>query len=534
MKCSDVRAFLSSVISPPPNYREDSGLITSIPTADIDYLSANGYILRTTKVDYDKGVEAVAKLSQMTDQMSAKKREEQQAVAGLQEDEQKEHSFLFHFEGKNAKAELNQRVRDETAVVSREESELSALESSVNELIQKKSEIDRMRAYDDAYLSVTGLGTLVLSDLSVRNYRVADEEFPDFITEIKATYDELRSIGNKASSHVVRIKSEIPGLENQENTGHDELGHPIVRAPSVLWSTAIGLGKLQGDANDIGNRFIQAFNGLQDFDSTAPNKLMAAEIMTWLSNQELQSLESTLTTLDQQLRGEGVPKELSAGVAATIMAGRRYDGTYPTDRFSQVKDLTSSQEARAILAVMNIPLSNLGPKFLQFRSTFASWGYMASEDTEIASAFLAIGELAVNEVDEKLKYIIEQLRNYLEYPLVAAAILASIPVFESHEVLDLMEKAVTLLSGYAAGLERPELVALAVRMIHGVRNEIVKKIDPTARIAQTPIQFNYPTHPAFFGWYYPVVVAHSSYHSTFSGMGGFHPAHSHGVGGFAG
>jgi hypothetical protein len=215
------------------------------------------------------------------------------------------------------------------------------------------------------------------------------------------------------------------------------------------------------------------------------------------------------------------------------MAGRRYDGTYPTDRFDQFKKLTSSHEARAILAVMNIPYEDLGLKFQQFRSMFTSWGYMNSEDTEISSAFLAIGELHADEVEGKLQYIVEQLRNYLEYPLVAAAILASIPVLESHETLDLMEKAVTLLPSYAAGLERSELVALAVRMIHGVRNEIVKEIDPTAKIAPTPVQFRYAPYPGF-GWYYPSIVAHSSYHSTFSGMGGFHPAHSHGVGGFAG
>jgi hypothetical protein len=215
------------------------------------------------------------------------------------------------------------------------------------------------------------------------------------------------------------------------------------------------------------------------------------------------------------------------------MAGRRYDGSYPTDRFGQFTKLTGSREAQAILAVMNIPYDDLSSKFNRFRSAFTSWGYMNSEDTEVASAFLAIGELSADEVEGKLMYIVEQLRNYLEYPLVAAAILASIPVFESHEVLDLMEKAVTLLSGYTAGLERSELVALAVRMIHGVRNEIVKEIDPTAKIAETPVQFTYPYHPGF-GWYYPSIVAHSSYHATFSGMGGFHPAHSHGVGGFAG
>ncbi len=159
--------------------------------------------------------------------------------------------------------------------------------------------------------------------------------------------------------------------------------------------------------------------------------------------------------MDQAVRKQGVPKELSAGVAATIMAGRRFDGTYPVDRFAQFRQLTSSYEAAAILAVMNVPYDGLSTKFQSFRSMFDSWGYMKSEDTEIGSAFLAIGELDADEVGEKLKYVVEQLRNYLEYPLVAAAILASIPVFESHEVLDLMEKAVTLLSPTPQGWSGP-------------------------------------------------------------------------------
>jgi len=532
MKCSEVSVFLSRI-----NNREELGDIAPVPSADLDYLSANGYVLRTTKDDYDKGVQDVARLSQMTAQMNAERVKEEQAVTTLQKDERKEHSFLFHFEGREVKDELSQRIHDEKDVVSREGSELSAIEDHVNELIQKKSTVDRMLPYAGGYVSLTGLGSLVLNDLNVRYYRVADQEFPDFIAEIKATYAELRSLGDKASSYVTLLKQPevpIPQDEKGPRIDDDDLWHPSLRASSLLWSTAIGLAKLEGDTKQIGERFIQAFNGLQNFDSTIPNKLMAAEIMTALSNQDLQDLESVLKTLDHQFRDEGVSKELSAGVAATIMAGRRYDGTYPTNAFNQFKKLTSSREADAILAVMNMPYGDLSLKFQQFRSMFTSWGNINSEDTKVAAAFLAIGELKPDEVEEKLKYIIEQLRNYLEYPLVAAAILASIPVFEAHEVLDLMEKAVTMLSGYAVGLERSELVTLAVRMIHGVRNEIVKEIDSTARIAETPIQFYYPSHPSVFVGYYPLVVAHSSYHSTFSGMGGFHPAHSHGVGGFAG
>ena len=63
------------------------------------------------------------------------------------------------------------------------------------------------------------------------------------------------------------------------------------------------------------------------------------------------------------------------------------------------------------------------------------------------------------------------------------------------------------------------MVALAVGMIHGVRNELIREIDPSAKIMETPV---------------PLIAANSSYHAIFIGMGGFHPAHVHGIGGFAG
>jgi hypothetical protein len=532
LKCSSVRTFLSQI-----NDREEP--IAPFPAADLDFLSANGYVLKTTKEEYDKGVDEVARLSQLIAQVNTESAEEKQADTALQQDERREHSFQFHFGRTKDKEELRQKVQSESAAVSQKESELMSMEANVNGLIQEKSMIDRMVAYDGGYLSLTGLGTVILNDLNVRNYRLADIEFSDFLTEIKATYAELRSITDTASSSAVFLKyrvADLLGLEEDDESSNenDAQGQPPARTPSLIWGIAIGLAKLQGDPDLIKNRFAQALDLLLSFDSTPPNKLMAAEIVTAVRSQDVQSLATVLSNLDKQLRGQNVPKELSVGIAATIMAGRRFDGTYPTDRFTQFKQLTSSFEAASILAVLNVRYNELSSKFQGFRTMFTSWGYTTSEDTEIASAFLAIGELSEDEVGEKLKYIVDQLMNYLQYPLVAAAILASISVFEAHEVLDLMEKAVTLLSAYATGLERSELVTLAVRMIHGVRNELVKELDPTARITETPVQFTYSSRPGFFIWYYPVIIAHSYYHATFSGLGGFHPAHYHGVGGFAG
>jgi hypothetical protein len=144
---------------------------------------------------------------------------------------------------------------------------------------------------------------------------------------------------------------------------------------------------------------------------------------------------------------------------------------------------------------------------------------------------LAISDFTRDEVKDKMLIILSALRVYLEYPLVAAAILTSIPTLEANETLDLMEKASTLLGTFSPNLERSELISLSVRMIHGIKNELVKELDPTAKIAVTPIQFTYVPSIIFLRYRMPLIVAHSYYHSTFSAFGGAHPAHAHGFGG---
>jgi hypothetical protein len=196
--------------------------------------------------------------------------------------------------------------------------------------------------------------------------------------------------------------------------------------------------------------------------------------------------------------------------------------------------MTSSYDSAAILSANNVPSDQLIGRFQSYRALFSSLGYETSEDTELASAYLSISDFGPEDVKTKMTIILDALKNYLEYPLVAGAILTSIQTLEANETLDLMEKAYSVLASFAVGLERSELVSLSVRMIHGIRNELVKELDSTAKITNTPVQFTYVPSRIFFILRAPVIVAHSSYYSTFSGIGGAHPAHVHGVGGFSG
>ena len=519
MKCNDARAFMSQIAG--------KSVTIQVQQSDVNYLSTNGYLSVMPKEDYDQAATEVANLTQMNDALQNEIVQEGIARAALAKDERKTHSILFHLEGRDEKEAEVARVETERGAVAREDADIVEKDSRIKQLIQKKSAIDKMVPYDGLYLSLTGLGVLTLNDLNVRNYRVSDSDFSDFIEERMETLGELHSIAERGSFQVSNLRTRV--LEADF---------------SQLWNVSIGLAKLRADQSQINQRFLLALGTLRHFDSTLDNKMMAAEIITSLSanssqssidNSDLQNLTKTLQSLDHDLRHHAkVPKQISTGVAALVMFGRRYDGTYPTDKFQEFSRMTRSYESAAILSVMNDPLNHLPSKFQAFRSMFGLWGYQTSDDTELASAFLAISDLGPDEVRLKMSIIVSALKNYLEYPLVAAAILTSIPMLEANETLDLMEKAYSSLWSFATGLERSELVSLSVRMIHGIKNELVEKLDPTAKILKTPVQFTHTPSNIFFGYYAPLIIVHSIYYSTFSGIGGFHPAHVHGVGGSGG
>jgi hypothetical protein len=515
MQCSVVRTFFSQIAG--------KSVSMQIPEADMYFLTTNGYISVMQKEHYDEALAEISDLEQINVELVHEQDEKRSARALLEEDERKTHSIFFHFKSEDKQKADLERVESQRNVVSKEEADVVEKESKIREHLQKKSMIDRMVPYDERYVSLTGLGVITLNDLNVRNYRVSETEFSDFVQERLATFSELRSIAHKGNFYVSALNAEYPDTDL-----------------SQLWSLSIGLGKLQGDPNQIYPRFLLSLDLVQQFKSNLENKMMAAEIMTASkvntsqvpANSDLQSLVGSLVSLEEKARHDAhVPKELSVGVAATILFARRYDGTFPIDKLVEFSKLTLSSESAVILSVLDVPLDQISDKFSQFKSLFGFWGYEESEDVDLASAYLAISDFTRDEVKDKMTIILDALKNYLEYPLVATAILTSIPTLEANETLDLMEKASTLLGTFAPSLERSELISLSVRMIHGIKNELVKELDPTAKITVTPIQFTYVPSIVFFRYRTPLILAHSYYHSTFSAFGGAHPAHVHGFGG---
>ena len=510
MKCSDVYYFFNQISS--------RTITAQVAPADLEMLQTGGYIQSLTKDDYGKLTAEIGQIEQLSSDIAQRKQKEQQQREAFEPDFREAHSIFFRLAHGREKEEAEmQKVQQEEDALKKMDSDISGEESMLASYINRKSLLDKLVPYGDAHVALTEQGLASMKDLGIRMYRVSDTDFSSYVQQMNQTLSELGGIADRGRDHFRFLTQALTDV-----------------GASEMWSTAIGLSKMQGDPKALDARFIQAFDGIEKMSHNMENRLSASEVLA-CSGADLTGTIPELFELDHEVRHRlGVPKELSAGVSSILFFGKRYDGTFPLDTFRNFRQLTNSYESAALMSIVNSSPDDLTKKFMAMRALFNSWGFEVSEDTELSAAYLAVSDLPADGFQSKLAIVTEGLKHYLEYPLVAAAILTSIPVMEANETLNLLEKTYSIIGARATGLEQSELIALAVRMIHGIKNELVRDLDSTARITETPVQFTYAASRPFVPLYMPMMIVHSSYYSTFSGIGGAHPGHVHALGGFVG
>ncbi len=501
--CRDVSAFLDQV-------RARS--VTAVaPPALTDRLVALDYvrILSADQVQQlQSDVDGLA-ASQAAIQQEAAQRA---ALAGeLTRDVARDHSILFHLHGQATQAQELQAEADARAQLDRTNADLSQKEQAFNELLGKRALLDSLTPYGSGSIGLTVPGAVAQRDLVVRLYRYGDTDFDTYVAQTQHIDQELANLGAGAAAYAPGLAGGIPGGD-----------------PAYLWAIAIGLAKSQPSPQAGLAKFLQGYAATAPLSQNVENRLMASEILAALPQPPGDAV-ATLEQLLPAVRKIGVPAPSALGVAAVVLFGRRADGTFATDNVQQFLQLTRSYESAALLGITNVPVDTLAAKFRSLRTLFGSWGYQPSEDTELASAYLAVSEYAPEQVSSKLAILAKGLLAYLQYPLVAAAILTAVADLEANETLNLVEKAYGIIGRRAVGLSQGELICLAVRMVHGIRNELVGTLDATAAAATAPAG---AVRSGFYGprfFFVPIVIAHGGYFSTYSGVGGVHPGHVHGL-----
>ncbi|MHB1439700.1 MAG: hypothetical protein ACYCSO_01155 [Cuniculiplasma sp.] len=491
---------------------------TQIDQETFNYLINNKYIESFTKDQYLALSNEVAEIEQISKNM-AEERAAFQKAKNLEESySNKIHSIRFHLEGKEKKTEEKDQFQKEIDEVNEIFKAEKTYEEQFNQLMAKKSQLSGMVPLDQVYVKITDEGKQIIHDLSLRLYRFSDEEFSNYQTEMNATIGELTNIVVSAKGYFNYLEGIVSDIEQK----------------STLFSTAIGLAKFKDSVESVETRFRNAYEEMGKFTKNVENRLMATEILTG-SGTDISEQMRSFAEVHKEIRHKiHIPRESATAVTAITFLSRRYDGTFPLENLKTFMNITPSYESAAVMASINKPLEDTQAKFVAMKRIFSAWGYDTSEDLELSSAYVAISDLQPEEIKDKLSVIIDAIKNCLEYPLVSSTIIATVPVMEANETLDLLSKAYNIIENNVSGFEKSEIMAASVSLVHGIKKELITDVDSKAPVVNTPYNFHYMPSPFFFPFYMPMLMVQGSYFSTFSGIGGVHPAHIHSVGGFSG
>jgi hypothetical protein len=499
--CKDVYSFLDAV--------HNRAVTTTLPAPDLSTLTQSGIVKVVNSDQYSQMSQDLATLDSgraaIAQEMDARNR----LSATVRSEESRTHSILFRLEGHDRRqAETDQESKDAASLTAMQ-ADLTAKSQRFDALLAQRAVMDSLTPFPGGYVGLTGYGALQLRDLGVRLYRSSDVDFSAYWQETQQVDHDLNDIAERSSAYFAQLGPRLPSSDR-----------------SYLWAIAVGLAKTQGDFSQSANAFLSAYGAIGSLAHNDENRLLSAEILAVIP-RPLADTVRQLAPVEQDVRRAGVPKESSLGVASLLLLAQRQDGTFALPELSRFLQVTRSYESAALLAMVNRPFDELVAKLGALRGLFASWGYQPSEDVELAASYLTLSDLPADGISTKLAILSRGLIAYLQYPLVASAILASIPVLEANETLNLLEHAYEIIGRRAMPMSQAELLCLAVRMVHGIRSETVGGLDSTA--AAKPAGFTYlPTQRFFF---VPIVILHGSYYSTFGGIGGAHPGHAHGFGG---
>lgn len=501
--CRTVAAFLQSVAA--------RSVTSTLPDADLSALQSSGLVTVRTPEEKAELEQEVAQLQAAQAAIEAEEAKRQTEAALVAADTGRTHSILFHLQGVDKEEAVVDRLNSEQEALQAIEADLARREADFHQLLLKRSELEVVSPYDGRFIAITTAGQVALRDLSVALYRVGDEQFTGYWTQARAIDVELDRLSVRAAE------------------AHAALSGPLSEVdPTYLWAVAIGLAKGAAEVATSSEGFLTAYEMVEPLSDNTENRLLAAQVVAGLDGAFDSAVEE-LRTVFSEVEGLGVPPASAAGVAALLLAGRRADGTFATEPLSQFLRVTPSYESAALLAIVNRPYEELALSFTTLKQLFAGWGYSISEDTELASAYLTLSQLPADTVQTKMAILARGVSAYLQYPLVAAAVLASIPVLEANETLNLLEKAYEILGQRTGPMTQSELITLAVRLVHGTDVRSVNSLDPTQVAAPSYPSFAYSAAGARL--WVPVVIVHANYFATFSAIGGAHPGHVHAVGG---
>jgi hypothetical protein len=297
---------------------------------------------------------------------------------------------------------------------------------------------------------LTDVGRHVLKELELRAYRVDRMPLDEVAARIGSTLAAIDATAKNAEY----LLSEIGPLT------------PASTLPYLRVSAA-GLASRRMQPEEVAEEFRNTWGMMEVLSGDPRDRLLTAEL---LARSEIppSRLYAPLTQTIERLQDPQVAVARPVVVASIL---HLYPTPSPTPRLEEWpkwRSVVRSEEAAALLAGRGAP--TLVETVHDLERSLRSAG-AAADDAERAAVYLALETSRPAEDLPRILDLAKGLTGRLPTPFLAAGLLASRHRLSAAELLDWVDKSVVIARARQLAPTEPELVAIAVALVHGVPPE---------------------------------------------------------------
>lgn len=295
----------------------------------------------------------------------------------------------------------------------------------------------------------TDIGRHVLKELEVRSERTDELSLDQVAEELAAVHKDMDAVLQTAE----HLLEDLSGLT------------PIESAPFVRL-VAAGLANRREEAEDLAERFRNAWGMVEVLSGDPRDRLVAAEMLSMTPGLATRIYPNLMQTVDQ-VRALIQNPGHAVGVGTILHLVPSPTPRAPIEEYLRLRETLHDEEAAAWLSGLVIRDPTSEARFHRLLSEVRR-RFPNARGAELAAAQLTgLGD----DATERLP-VIEELRSLLEgrapLPMLCATLLATRHPLSAREIADWVAKAEKIARQRKLAPTDPELVAIATAVVYGL------------------------------------------------------------------
>jgi hypothetical protein len=329
------------------------------------------------------------------------------------------------------------------------------------------------------------VGRHVLAELEIRAYRTDSQGLVETATQLGSILAEFDVVAKTAEYFLADLGPVVPPT-----------------AVALVRPVAISLANRRETPEELAEEFRNVWGGVEVMGGDPRDRLLAAELLN-AASADMTKVYSPIMNTSGMIRQQLGGRAASVTPATLLHLTAGIDVAVPLTSYFDLRASAGSDEAAALLAGLS---QDSGGALARRDAFLRALGASTPPSADVLHAATYLAALGADDAfAARTLAIAAALGTRLSKPLTPAALLAGHVHLSPEEIVDWVDKAITILTGRQIAPTPEEIAALAVGLVHGLpETEFLNPAAPGSRPAGVPASL--PALTAFHAWIYRPLV----------------------------